>query len=55
LEKRGMSLRLDILNDENRKLEESIGKDHRSHAPVARKLSSVLDKLDAMMDEHQPS
>ena len=53
LEKRGMSLRLDLLQDKQRSLEKSIGEGHASHAPVVRNLCRVLDDLDKLMDDSQ--
>lgn len=52
LEKHGMSLNIDLLKDEDRSLEISIGEGQLSHAPVARGLSSVLDDLDDLLDDH---
>ena len=51
LEKRGMSLRLDLLQDEERSFEQSIGGGTSSHASVARSLSSVLDDLDKLLGD----
>ncbi len=51
LEKRGMSLRLDLLLDEERSLEHSIGEGNSSHAPVARNLSHILDDLDNALND----
>ncbi len=51
LEKRGMSLRLDLLLDEERSLEQSIGEGNSSHAPVARNLSHILDDLDSALND----
>ncbi len=53
LEKHGMSLNIDLLKDEDRSLEISIGEGQLSHAPVARGLSSVLDDLDDLLYDHQ--
>jgi predicted acylesterase/phospholipase RssA len=53
LERRGMSLNMDLLKDEDRTLDESIGEGQTSHAPVARNLSSVLRDLDELLDDHQ--
>ena len=55
LEKRGMSLRHDLLNDTQRTLDESIGAGQSSHAKLARGLSNVLDELDEQLDERQAS
>lgn len=52
LEKRGMSLNLDLLNDTGRSLEESIS-GSSSHAKVARSLSSILDDLDEILEDSQ--
>ena len=54
LEKRGMKLRLDILQDEEHNLERSIGECQSSHAPVARDLCSVLDDLDDLVNNGHP-
>ena len=53
LEKRGMSLRLNLLQDKNRSLEQSIGEGQSSHATVARNLSSALDDLDILLNDSQ--
>jgi len=53
LEKRGMSLRLDLLQDEGRSLEKSICEGTSSHASVARNLAHVLDDLDNMLSNGQ--
>ena len=53
LERRGMSLNMDLLKDEDRTLDKSIGEGQTSHAPVARNLSSVLRDLDELLDDHQ--
>lgn len=55
LAKRGMSLNLDLLNDEQRSLEKSIGEGHASHAPVVRNLCHVLDELESLMDDTRAS
>lgn len=55
LEKRGMSLNMDLLQDEQRCLEESIGEGQSSHAALARGLSSVLDELDELLDDRKAS
>ena len=54
LEKRGMKLRLDILQDEEHNLERSIGECQSSHAPVVRDLCSVLDDLDDLVNNGHP-
>ena len=51
LERRGMSLNMDLLKDKNRTLDKSIGEGQISHAPVARSLSSVLEDLDDLLDD----
>jgi len=53
LERRGMSLNMDLLKDEDRTLDKSIGEGQTSHAPVARNLSSILRDLDELLDDHQ--
>ena len=53
LEKRGMRLRVNLLNDKERSLEQSIGEGQSSHAPVARNLSSALDDLDILLDDRK--
>jgi len=53
LKKRGMSLRLDILQDEERTLEKSLGECQSIHAPVVRKLCGVLDDLDELINNGQ--
>jgi len=53
LEKRGLSLRVDLLEDEGCSLEQSIGEGNTSHAPVARNLSYILDDLDHMLADGQ--
>jgi hypothetical protein len=53
LEKHGMSLNMDYLNDKSRTLDISIGAGQASHARLARNLSSVLDELDELLDERQ--
>lgn len=55
LKKRGMSLNMDMLLDESRTLEKSIGAGQSSHATVARNLSSVLDDLDDLLDDRKAS
>jgi len=53
LEKRGMSLRLDLLEDEERSLKQSIGEASSCHSSVARNLSHVLDDLDHLLADSQ--
>jgi predicted acylesterase/phospholipase RssA len=53
LEKRGLSLNMDLLRDKKRTLGDSIGQGRSSHAPVARSLSRVLDNLDEMLDDRK--
>ena len=53
LEKRGLSLNMDLLSDKNRTLGDSIGEGRSSHAPVARSLSRVLDNLDEMLEDRK--
>ena len=55
LEKRGLSLNMDLLRDKDRTLGDSIGEERSSHAPVARSLSRVLDNLDEMLDDRKAS
>jgi predicted acylesterase/phospholipase RssA len=55
LERRGMSLRVNLLKDKNRSLEQSIGEGQSSHATLARNLSSTLDDLDILLDGHPAS
>ncbi len=50
LERRGMSLNLDLLSDKNRKLDTSIGEGRTSHAAVARKLHDILNDLDDLFE-----
>jgi predicted acylesterase/phospholipase RssA len=50
LRARGMSLRLNLLQDGKRSLEQSIGEGNSSHASVARNLSHILDDLDSMLN-----
>jgi len=52
LERRGMSLNMDLLKDKTRTLDKSIGEGQTSHAPVARNLSSVLRDLDDLLDDN---
>ena len=55
LEQRDMSLNMDLLKDQQRTLEQSIGEGQSSHATVARSLSSVLNDLDELLDDRQAS
>ena len=55
LEKRGMSLNMDLLTDKSRTLGDSIGEGRSSHAKVARSLSRALDDLDEMLDDRKAS
>ena len=55
LEKRGMSLNMDLLTDKDRTLGDSIGEGRSSHAPVARSLSRVLDDLDEALEDRKAS
>jgi NTE family protein len=51
LERRGMSLNMDLLKDEDRNLDISIGEGHTSHAAIARDLCSVLSDLDDALED----
>jgi NTE family protein len=51
LEKHGMSLNMDYLNDKERTLDDSIGEGQSSHASLARNLTNVLDDLDDLLEE----
>ena len=53
LKKRGMSMNMDLLRDEERSLEDSIGEGQTSHAALARGLSSALDDLDELLDDRK--
>jgi NTE family protein len=53
LDKHGLRLRTKLLQDKDRSLELSIGEGQSSHAPVARNLSSALDDLDILLDDHK--
>jgi len=55
LEKRGMSLNMDLLRDKDRTLGDSIGEGRSSHAPVARSLSRVLDDLNEALEDRKAS
>jgi NTE family protein len=55
LEKRGMTLNLDLLRDKDRTLGDSIGEGRSSHASVARSLSRVLDDLDEVLEDRKAS
>ncbi len=50
LEKRGMALNLDILEDTGLSLDASISRNRFSHATVARDLAVTLDKLDTLIE-----
>jgi len=53
LERHGMSLNMDLLRDEDRTLDISIGEGQSSHAPIARNLCSVLKDLDDLLDDRK--
>jgi predicted acylesterase/phospholipase RssA len=55
LEERGMSLNMDLLQEQHLTLDQSIGEGQSSHATVARSLSSVLNDLDELLDDRQAS
>ena len=55
LERRGLSLNLDLLRDKQRTLADSIGEVRSSHASVARSLSRVLDDLDEQLEDRKAS
>jgi len=55
LKKRGMSLNMKLLRDENRTLGDSIGEGRSSHAQVARNLSRALDDLDEVLADRKAS
>ena len=55
LERRGLSLNLDLLRDKERTLADSIGESRSSHASVARSLSRVLDDLDEQLEDRKAS
>jgi predicted acylesterase/phospholipase RssA len=55
LEKRGLSLNLDLLRDKDRTLADSIGAGRSSHANVARNLSRALDDLDELLEDRKAS
>jgi len=55
LEKRGMSLNMELLSDPHRTLADSICEGHSSHANVARNLTRVLDDLDELLAERKAS
>jgi len=46
---------MDLLKDQQRTLEQSIGEGQSSHSTVARNLSSVLNDLDELLDDRQAS
>lgn len=54
LAERGMTLRTDLLGDESRTLEDSLGRTRDSHASLARTLSDTLDELDELLGERRP-
>jgi predicted acylesterase/phospholipase RssA len=45
----GMSLRMDLLKDQDRSLKESLGAVRNSHAPAARNLSDTLEELEEIL------
>jgi len=51
LENRGMVLNMDILEDSELSLMDSINRNHFSHAHVARNLAATLDRLDALIED----
>ncbi len=53
LEKRGMSLNLDLLRHTERTLADSIGEGRSAHAPVVRNLTRVLDDLDEVLRDRK--
>jgi predicted acylesterase/phospholipase RssA len=53
LARHGMSLRLDILNDTQRNLEQSMGEGQSSHAATARNLSGTLNQLEEWLEERK--
>jgi len=53
LERHGMSLNMELLKDEDRTLDISIGEGQSSHAPIARSLCSVLKDLDDLLDDRK--
>jgi predicted acylesterase/phospholipase RssA len=55
LEKRGLSLKMDLLRDPNRSLDQSMGRAHSNHASLARGLNNVLDELDEILDDRMAS
>jgi NTE family protein len=55
LEKRGLSLKMDLLNDKHRSLAQSMGEGQSSHAALARGLSGVLDELDELLEDRKAS
>lgn len=55
LEKRGLSLNMDLLRDKKRTLADSIGAGRSSHASVARSLSRALDDLDEQLEDRKVS
>jgi NTE family protein len=55
LDKRGMSLNMELLSDPNRTLADSICEGHSSHANVARNLTRALDDLDELLADRKAS
>jgi len=55
LEKRGMSLNMELLSDPHRTLADSICEGHSSHAHVTRNLTRILDDLDELLAERKAS
>jgi len=53
LQRRGMSLNMDLLTDPQRNLKESITGGHSSHAPLTRSLTGILDDLEGLLDERK--
>ena len=51
LDRHGMSLRMDILGDPERSLEQSIGEGQSSHAATARSLSGTLNQLEEYLED----
>lgn len=51
LEARGMSLRMELLQDEQRTLRQSLGLQGQSHAAVARDLDGTLEDLEELLRE----
>ena len=53
LTQHGFRLRVNLLRDKERTLEQSIGEGHSSHASLARNLSGALDDLDILLDDQR--